>query len=69
MTIDMDAHFRQDEAPCEFMDLQYWDGAAGVSYGVVETHAWSNDSFTLPAGAMGGPALRTRMITNARGKA
>ena len=65
VTISMDAHFRKNEAPCEFMDLQYWDGAAWVSFGVVTAHAWSNYSFTLPAGAMGDPALGIRMITNA----
>lgn len=67
--VNMDAHFRRNELACEFLDLQWFDGVAWQSAGQVEAHAWANYSFSLPAGAMGDPALRVRLITNAKGKA
>ncbi len=67
--VNMDAHFRKNELACEFLDLQWFDGALWQSAGQVEAHAWGAYSFTLPAAAMGDPALRVRLITNAKGKA
>ncbi|MDP6739055.1 MAG: S8 family serine peptidase, partial [Planctomycetota bacterium] len=67
--VDMNAHFRKNTLSCEYMDLQWWDGAAWQSAGIVETHAWAPYSFNLPAGALGNPALSLRLITNSKGKA
>ncbi|HIF39775.1 MAG TPA: hypothetical protein EYQ74_01585, partial [Planctomycetes bacterium] len=64
----MNAHFRKNTLSCEYLDLQWWDGAAWQSAGIVEKHAWAAYSFNLPAGALGNPALSLRLITNSKGK-
>jgi hypothetical protein len=66
--VDMNAHFRKNTLSCEYLDLQWWDGAAWQSAGIVEKHAWAPYSFNLPAGALGNPALSLRLITNSKGK-
>jgi subtilisin family serine protease len=66
--VDMNAHFRKNTLSCEYMDLQWWDGAAWQSAGIVETHAWAPYSFNLPNAALGNPALSLRLITNSKGK-
>ena len=69
-TVDLTlwAHFRQNELSCEYLDCQYWDGSAWVSFGQIEQHSWASYAFTLPAGAAGNPALRIRFQTNAKGQ-
>jgi hypothetical protein len=66
--VDMNAHFKKNTLGCEFMDLQWWDGGAWQSAGIVEAHPWAPYSFNLPAGAVGNKALFLRLITNSKGK-
>ena len=66
--VDMNAHFRKNTLGCEYMDLQWWDGAAWQSAGIVENHPWAAYSFNLPNAALGNPALSLRLITNSKGK-
>jgi hypothetical protein len=66
--VDMNAHFRKNTLSCEGMALQWWDGAAWQTVGIVEAHPWASYSFNLPAGALGNPALFLALITNSKGK-
>ncbi|MDA1266605.1 MAG: M12 family metallo-peptidase [Planctomycetota bacterium] len=66
--ISLAAHFRQNELACEYLDLQWWDGLAWVSYATVEQHSWAEYTFALPAGATENPDVRLRFQTNAKGQ-
>ena len=64
----MAAHVRNNTLGCENMDLQWWDGSAWQSAGIVEKHAWDGYEIWLPASAGNNPALRVRLITNCKGQ-
>ena len=67
--VSLDAHFRQQEIGCEFMDCQYSiGGGAWVSFGTVDKHAWDHYDMPLPAAAAGVADLRLRFITDAKGQ-
>jgi hypothetical protein len=63
----MNAHVRNNTLGCEYLDVQWWDGATWASAGQVEKHAWDFYEITLPAGAAGNPNLRVRLETNCKG--
>ncbi len=66
--LDMNAHFRQQEIGCEFMDCQYSvGGGAWTSFAQIDKHGWDVYALPLPAAAAGVSDLRLRFITNAKG--
>lgn len=67
--LQMNAHFRQQEIGCEFMDCQYSvNGGSWVSFAQIDKHAWDSYALPLPSGAAGVSNLRLRFITNAKGQ-
>lgn len=60
-------HVRQNELSCEYLDLQYWNGASWVSVAQIEDHVWGSYSISMPAGATNNANLRIRFQTNCKG--
>ena len=58
---------KNTETGCEYLDLQWWNGASWQSAGQFENLTWTEHTVNLPAGAAGNPNLRLRVISNARG--
>lgn len=67
--LSMDAHFRQQEIGCEYMDCQYSiNGGAWVSFAQIDQHSWAHYDIPMPLAVGGQSDVRLRFITNAKGK-
>lgn len=63
------ARFRQQEIGCEYMDVEWYNGATWSSVLQVDKHAWDEYVIALPAGANNNASFRVRLTTNAKGPA